>query len=229
MGVYVLPKIVKEENGNVVEVNEEGMPESNPIYSLNDLIFLDELKNSLLSIADKELDLTFFTQPNDFAYGNNKNINKSFSPEKVLNCINIIKTAFEERESEFVRPYIYEEFFDENGKKITQAFIEFEESKLLLKKKIIRWGQFYAGEDKASFQWYDDENQKWGGLIDLTKEKPILFELTYNGQQKIKGNQLNYQVKKSRFYDTIKSELKNIEKLANYANDKGYSLQIIHG
>jgi hypothetical protein len=229
MGVYVLPKIVKEENGNVVEVKEEGMPESNPIYSLNDLIFLDELKNSLLSIVDKELDLTFFTQPNDFAYGNKANINISFSPKQVLNCINKIKTAFEERESEFVRPYTYEGIFDENGKKITQAFIEFEEGKLIWKKKIIRWGQLYAGEDKASFQWYDEDNQKWGGLIDLTNEKPILFELTYNGQQKIKGKQLNYQVKKSRFYDTIESELKNIEKLANYAHEKGYNLQITHG
>lgn len=229
MGVYVSPTIVKKENEKVIEVKEDGMPQSNPIYALNDLIFLDELKKSLLEIADNELDLSFFTKPNDYSYGNSENINISFSPEEVLKCLNIIKKAFLEREEDFIRPFIYEGIYDNEGKQLRQAFIEFEEGKLFWKKKIERWGGLTAYENRATFQWYDDENQKWGDSIDLTKEKPILYELKYEGQKKIKGKQLNYQLRKSRFYDKIEPELKNLENLANYAKEKGYELQIIHG
>jgi hypothetical protein len=229
MGVYVSPTIVRKENGKVTEVKEEGMPQSNPIYALNDLIFLDELKNSLLEIADKDLDLSFFTKPNDYSYGNTANVNTSFSPEEVLKCLKIIRTAFQERENEFVRPISYDGIYNEEGKQIRQAFIEFEEGKLFWKKKIERWGGLNAYENKATFQWYDDENKRWGDSIDLTKEKPVLFELIYEGQKKIKGKKLNYHLKKSRFYDAIEPELNNIETLANYAKEKGYELQIIHG
>ena len=229
MGVYVSPAVVKRVNDKVSEVKQEGMPISNPIYALNDLIFLDELKNSLLEIADKDLDLSFFTKPNDYSYGNSENINSSFTPTQVLNCVSKIRTAFKEKENEFVRPILYEGIFDSKGKQIRQAFIEIEEGKFLWKKKIDRWGSLNAYEDKASFQWYDDENQKWGGTIDLTKEKPILFELSYEGQNKIKGDKLEYKIKATNFYETIKPELDNIEILAKYAKEKGYELQIIHG
>lgn len=229
MGVYVSPTIVKKENGKVTEVKESNMPNSNQICALNDLIFLDELKNSLIAIADKNLDLSFFTKPNDYSYGNTENVNTSFTPQEVLMCISLIRRAFKEKGTEFVRPITYEGVFDENGKQLRQAFIEFEEGKLFWKKKIERWGSLNAQEDKASYQWYDDANQKWGGRIDLTKEKPILFELKYNEQEKIKGNQLNYRVKSTKFYDLIEPELSNIEILAKYANENGYELQIIHG
>ena len=229
MGVYVSPTIVKKENEKVIEVKEDGMPQSNPIYALNDLMFLDELKNSLLEIADKELDLSFFTKPNDSSYGNTANVNTSFSPEEVLKCLNIIRDAFQERENEFIRPFTYEGIYDDEGRQLRQAFIEIKEGKLFWKKKIERWGGLNAYENKATFQWNDDENKRWGGSIDLTKEKPVLYELKYEGQEKIRGKQLNYQLRKSRFYDIILPELNNIENLAYYAKEKGYELQIIHG
>lgn len=229
MGVYVSPTIVKKEIGKVTEVKESNMPISNPIYALNDLIFLDELKNSLIAIADKDLDLSFFTKPNDYTYGNTENVNTSFTPDEVINCISSIRKAFRDKGTEFIRPITYEGIYDENDKQLRQAFIEFEEGKLFWKKKTERWGSLNAHEDKASFQWYDDANQKWGGRIDLTKEKPILFELTYEGEKKIKGSQLNYRLKLTKFYALIEPELDNIEVLANYAKEKGYELQIIHG
>ncbi|WP_040288173.1 hypothetical protein, partial [Bizionia argentinensis] len=211
MGVYVLPTIVKKENNKVSEVREDGMPESNSINALNDLIFLDELKDSLIEIADKELDLSFFTKPNDSSYGNQENVNISFNPKEVLKNINLIKDAFNKRENEFIRPYTYLGIYDKNENQLRQAFIVFEEGKLFRKKKTQRWGQLNASEEKASFQWFDDENEKWGGSIDLTKEKPKLYELTYEGEKKIKGRELNYTLKKSRFYDLIKPEIENIE------------------
>ena len=62
MGLYVTANIVKIEEGKVVFINEKKMPESNPIYALNDLFFRKKLKNSFQKIGGKELDLSFFTK-----------------------------------------------------------------------------------------------------------------------------------------------------------------------
>ncbi|MEO1626003.1 MAG: hypothetical protein AAFV25_12665, partial [Bacteroidota bacterium] len=139
------------------------------------------------------------------------------------------KEAFQERENEFVRPITYDGIFDGNGKQIKQAFIQFEEGKLLWKKKIDRWGSLSVWNDVASFQWYDDENKRWGKKIDLTTEKPVLYELINEGGKRIKGKRLDYDLKKSRFYDALEPELSNIEMLAKYAEKYGYELQIVHG
>jgi len=76
------------------------------------------------------------------------------------------------------------------------------------------------------FQWYDDENKKWGDRIDLTQEKPRLFRLIYQGQEKIKGEKLDYKLKKQSFYETIEPELNDIETLAIFAEENNYELQM---
>ncbi len=226
MGVYVTANIVQRVNEEVISVKEEAMPESKPIYFLNDLIFLDDLKSSLLKITSADLDLSFFTKLNAETYGNLENKNTSFSPKAVINCINTIRKGFEINGDKFIRTITYEGIFDDEGKRISQVFVETEEGKLFWKKKTDRWASINAYEDKISLQWYDDENDKWGVRIDLSKEKPVLYYLNYEGQNKVKGDSINYEVRKKRFYDQIKSELDNIEELANYAVSNNYELQM---
>ena len=72
MGVWVYPNIVAKVNGKIEVVENDDMPKGNQIYQLNDLMFLDTMKNSLFEISEEELDLSFFTKPNSSAYGNDE-------------------------------------------------------------------------------------------------------------------------------------------------------------
>jgi len=229
LGVYLLPIIVKKVNDKVKRVNKEGTPQSAPIYALQELIFNEELIRSLRKIAHKKLDLSFFIKSNAAAYGDSVNVNTSFHPEAVLECIDIIRHAFQERENGFIGSIIYKGVYDEKGERLTEAFVEIDEGKPD-NKKIDRWGQIKAWGFKASFQWCDGGKR---GRLNLAKKKHVLYDVLYDlsddVRKRIKGDQLNYEVKKTRFYDTIEPELKHIEMLAKYAKKNGCELQIVYG
>ena len=101
MGVWVYPNIVQKINGKVNIIENDNIPKRNQIFELNDLMFLDTLKNSLIEISEEELDLSFFTKPNSSAYGNNEFNELSFKPKELLKLISQIRKAFTQNGDKF--------------------------------------------------------------------------------------------------------------------------------
>ena len=229
MSVLALPNLVIKENGIVKKVEDKEAPNANQINFLNDLIFLDELKNSLFEIAGGEFDLNFFTKPNDSDYGNKENINLSFTPEEVIECIETIRTSFENHENSFIRPYEYEGVFDKSGKKLNMVFAEDSAKGFLFSKKNYRWGTISTHAGNAILQLFDDATETWIKRIDLSKENPKLYYAEMDSEgKKIRKNEIDWELRGESFFSRIKPELDNIESLALFAKEKGYELQITH-
>lgn len=221
MSVNAYPKIVSKENGIVSEISLDGTPESFNIYSLNELIFLDELKDSLISLS-KDLDLSFFTEPNDIAYGNEKNVNISFTPSSVIENLKKIDLVFQNNENDFIRPFIYQGVFDSKGEKLRMVFSKNDNDEYT-------WGTINAKDDWARLQLFDEKSQTWAKTIDLTSETPQIYNCTFGSDnQKIKGDLIDWKLKRIRFYDLIKPEIDSIITTAEFANKNGLQLQLVH-
>ena len=229
MGVYAYTDLVKTINGKVEKIEPADMPEVQPIYFLNDLFYLDELKESLLIMLDENIDFSFFMKPNSSAYGNSENDNLSFTSKEVLNLINKITNAFEKYSEKFIREMDYEGAFDEKGNKLHMVFMEEIEGGFFKKKKTYKWGTISANGGNLTLQIFNEEKQCWDKRIDLTIEKPTLFnaEMDSTGK-KIMKEKVDWKIMGNKFFDKIKPELDNLKELANYASKNDLELQMVH-
>lgn len=229
MGVFAYPELVKKVNGKVESVESTDIPKGEPIYFLNDLLYLDELKESLLKILDENLDFSFFTKPNSSAYGNSENDNLSFTPKEVLNIINKITHAFNNYSNKFIREMDYEGVFDKNGNKLHMVFLEEVEGGIFKKKRTYKWGTISANNGKVILQIFNEEKQCWDKRIDLTNENPTLFisEMDNSGK-KIMKDKVEWEIRGCKFFDKLKPELENLRELVDYAEKNNFELQMIH-
>jgi hypothetical protein len=227
MGIWVFPNLVKRENEIVKIVENKSAPKRNEIFYLKDLIFLEYLRNSLIELADESIDLSFFTKPNDCCYGNEENINTSFTPNEVLNCINAIANVFLEKEDKFIMPYKYIGLYDDVNNKINQVFVENIEKRFFKSKKNYQYGNIQVYNQNCYISVFDKGLNEWL-KIDLTKEKPILFSVKQEKGNDIRGERLNWHLKKIRFYELLKPEFDNLIELAMYAKENNLELQITH-
>ena len=227
MGVWVYPNIVQKINGKIEVVDNDNMPKGNQIYQLNDLMFLDPLKNSLIEISEEELDLSFFTKPNSSAYGNDEFNELTFKPNDVLKLINQIKSAFESNGDKFVMPVKYDSLIDQDGRSVDKVIVESTKKGFLRTKKIYEFGTLQIHNEKAQINILDKKTDKWKA-IDLTKESPILYSTKMENDEYVRNELIEYGLKGTKYYDLIKSELNNIEMLCKYALENNYELQISH-
>jgi hypothetical protein len=227
MGVWVFPNLVKRENGIVKIVKNESAPKAKQIFYLNDLIFLRYLRNSLIELANESIDLSFFTKHNDYSYGDEENINISFTPNEVLNCIDTIEKVFLEKGDKFIMPYKYNGLYDGSNNQIRCVFVENVKKGFFKSKKSYQYGNVQVNDKKCYISVLDTELNKWIE-IDLTKENPRLFSVKQEKGNDIKGELLSWHLEKVRFYDLLKPEFDNLIELAKYAKENNLELQITH-
>ena len=161
MGVWVYPNIVQKINGKVNIIENDNIPKRNQIFELNDLMFLDTLKNSLIEISEEELDLSFFTKPNSSAYGNNEFNELSFKPKELLKLISQIRKAFTQNGDKFIMPIKYESLVNGEGKSVDKVIVENVKKGFFKSTKTYEFGTLQVHNEKAQINILDKKTNKW--------------------------------------------------------------------
>lgn len=255
MGVHAYPYLVKKTKGSLEIIEDKTTPENDPLYSLIDLMYKEEWRNSLISLCPSPIDFSFFLKTNNHYYDDDTHINTSFTPDEVLNCIKGIEYVFREKEDQFIRPYQYVGVYDNSDVRIEDVFVESiaphpvsdlspkkihyghisaydNYCRIVLQERMLKLksnhtpGEIYILSRGKSSSCKSSGYGSWE--IDLTQEEPVLYyAIQGQNDQKKKGEIINWHIKKSRFYDQLKPELENLTTLAVYAKNHGLELQII--
>lgn len=227
MSVWYYPHLVKRKNDKLTHyLPPLDIPKRQQISRLVDVIGKQDLRKSLLSIINSENpDLSLIDKANTMDYGDNRYEHLSFTAIEVRKFTNLIRNAFEERGDEFTIKEEYIGVLDRDENHLNSVYVEVQSND----KTQFLIGRISVYLKEVTLNVYHP-NPKRYEKIDLTIEKPRLHEILYKkkGVKEI-GEVLDWRVVKKKYYDILKPELDYLEMLSDYAEPKGFEIQIIAG
>ena len=130
-------------------------------------------------------------------------------------------------ETNFIMPIKYESLVNGEGKSVDKVIVENVKKGFFKSTKTYEFGTLQVHNEKAQINILDKKTNKWK-KIDLTKEKPILYDTKMEDDEYIKNRKIEWKLKGTPYFQLIEKELNNLEELCEYALANNYELQITH-